>query len=229
MPATLLQYQQSNNGGASNWTTPSYTFGVGNLIIVGCVMGVGGTTQINTLTDQQGDTFSRISSSANYNGNLYGGNNVEFWYAYNSKGGSGTMSMQWVAGSGGYGWYNIAEYSGFDTSDPFDTAAGYGGNGTPSVGLTLAHANELIVSYGTMDEVINGWVWTDLTNEAGTTDNLMYDTVTNKSWGDYQGAAAGAYTVTGTGGTANQYNLAAAAFKFPSAASPAKPVILFIH
>lgn len=211
MSVAFVQYARTNGGAVNTVTSGSMTFTAGNLIVVNIIMGNANEQIANTVTDTLGNTYHRLSASHGFNPNVFSGAAQEIWYAYNVTGGTGTVTASWTQ-AGGFGWIDVAEYSGLGTSDPIDTSGKGNSTGSPLAALTLAQTNELVVGFVIHDDSGNAWVWTDLSDR--TSSGKMYNYATADSCGDYQPASSGSYNVTGTGGSGGtHYVSAAAAFK----------------
>jgi hypothetical protein len=228
MPPTFVQYQAFSGSGLSQ-TSPAYTFTAGNLIVLGIVFGAAGAGAPTSVMDTLGNTYHPVLGSAVYTTAVYGGVRCQLYYAYNCIGGTGTITITNSVNLT-FAFHRVVEYSGFGATDPLDTA-NFNNAGfvvPPSIPLTLANANELIVSFFIIQSDVGGtWLWTDLTDRAGNPGGCICDNATNQSsWGDYAGAPAGSYTVTGHSGTSGLDYLGCAAAFIPSAAPAASPFVV---
>jgi hypothetical protein len=127
----------------------------GNLIVVG-IDWDGQTRSVNSVNDNKGNTYARISGPTNWNG---AGNRAELWYAYNITGGSLTVTATLSGAPTTYSEMGISEYSGITTFNPLDqSSVATGGGPGPAVNSgtkTTTYTNELIygaaiVSSGTL-------------------------------------------------------------------------------
>jgi hypothetical protein len=226
MPPTFIQYQSFGGSGTSQ-TSPAYTFTAGNLLVVATFSGETGAPTPISVTDTLGNVYTPIPGTDVYTTAVYSGIHCKFWYKYNCVGGTGTITVN-AGGTLTFSLHRVVEYSGFGVTDPLDTAS-FGTSFTvpPSVPLTLANANELIVAaFIIANDVGDTWLWTDLTDRAGNTNHCICDYVTSRGWGDYAGASAGAYTVTGNSGTGGLSYLGAAVAFIPGAAPVAAPYVV---
>jgi len=127
----------------------------GNLIVVG-VDWDGQTRSVNSVNDNKGNTYARISGPTNWNG---AGNRGELWYAYNITGGALTITATLSGAPTTYSEIGISEYSGIATFNPLDkSSVAIGGGPAPAVNSGMkstTYSNELIygasiVSSGTL-------------------------------------------------------------------------------
>lgn len=218
MAAAFVQYQiKSNGAGQTSIASNSITLTAGNLVIILILIGNGSSQAGSSVTDTLGNTYHRLATSHTFQAALFGGSSVEIWYAFNVAGGATIITASGWANTGGFNNLEIAEYSASPTwgvTDPIDTSgSGAAASGTPSVGLTLAQANELVVG-GIYLSAATGWVWTNAVDRTGIGGGTMDGA--NGSFGDHQAGSSGGYSVTGTGGSSTAYAGSAAAFKVPA-------------
>lgn len=161
--------QSANSTPALNATSTTATFGssttAGNLIFV--VVGYGNGGKAITVTDTAGNAYTQV-----VNGGDGSASEVGLWYAKNISGGTPTVTVSFAAQVERCAVIAI-EYSGLDTSAPFDVKATFvlGGNNTvPSTNSTSASTNfnnELVVNvFGSFGGISNS-AGTGYTNYLG--------------------------------------------------------------
>jgi hypothetical protein len=142
---TTFQYQMTTATTIAKAFASASTSG--NLIVVSLDWD-GQTRSVNSVNDNKGNTYARISGPTNWNG---AGNRAELWYAYNITGGALTVTAILSGAPTTFSGMGISEYSGIVTFDPLDkSSVAIGGGPGPAVNSgtqTTAYSNELI--YGT--------------------------------------------------------------------------------
>jgi hypothetical protein len=175
----------------------------------------GSSSYLNTVTDSQGNTWTRIHAS--------NGNGVIFWAIAGSTGAC-TVTATFVVGAGSlYTVIAIAEYSGVRTSSPVDGTNTNSATSTSwsSGSLTVSQANTLLVGVFTASRIIGiDPALPTLTPGAGfnerlesVNDNGTFETVV--VWVDKLAAGA-SEAVACTASTSYLYTAAGAAFKPPA-------------
>jgi len=221
----MVQSKASTTSGTVatiNWTSNTTT---GNLIVVGYTL-LDSVDQVTSVTDSQGNTYTKITSASGTIGGsagAYGG----VWYSKNITGGT-TPSIT-VTGGGGANINAVAmEFSGIDTVNPLDSAAVKRGVGTTAsmtsgTSAATSASNELIVGVGHTDWGSNtftsGTNYTGLlrsVNDAFVDVAMEYKVVTS----------TGTQTATMTSGNASDYSMALVPF-IASSGAPSIPTNLF--
>ncbi len=168
-------------------------------------------------------------SSASYNGTsltkatstLSGGMDAETWYLANPSSGSNTVSVT-VTGDTDAIKLNAATFTGITQSSPIDAnATATGGSGNPSVSLTTATANDLIVA------TLSRYSTTGATSNR----TSLYNDITGSTLGasSYQLATStGSYTDTYTGSVGQDWSMVATGFKIASSASTSTTTVSYI-
>jgi hypothetical protein len=129
-------------------TTISKTFAAssttGNLIVVHLDWD-GQTRSISSVTDNKGNSYSRINGPTNWNGVSY---RAELWYAYNITGGGAAIKVTATLSGAptSFSQIYISEYSGIATTNPLDQNSVATGNSAAvsSGSKTTLYSNELI-------------------------------------------------------------------------------------
>jgi len=220
MGANFVQYGYSNTAGNTTFQdSPVLTTHDGSLLVVFASAG-NQFEQVGPFAVSDGlNTFHRLPLTHFFHGQVFGGTTVEAFYAFNIAAHVGKIRASGWANSGGYSQIDVAEYScdgGWGATDPIDTSNNGAGNGTPSVFLSLAQANELLVAHIMVNTPAN-WAWRQLISRTGRPGNLICDPVTAASLGDFQPLLSGGFFADGVGGAGSFYVGCAAAFKVPAA------------
>lgn len=128
-----------NPGVAGTWGGNTTT---GNTIIV--MVGTNGSSNfVSSITDSQSNTYSKAGSDSTAGG----AGEIEIWYAKNITGGTTptlTVNMNTTNGTS----FIAREYSGLDTTAPFDKFSGSGANSSAASSgatATTTQASELVV------------------------------------------------------------------------------------
>lgn len=133
------------------------------------------TVSVSSVTDNKGNTYTRINGPTNWNGTLY---RAELWYAHNITGGAGaiTVTGHLSGAPTGFSQIYINEYSGIVTSNPLDqNAVAIGNTGAVSSGAkTTSYTNELIygASIGATGTLSTGALFT---NRSSANSNIIED------------------------------------------------------
>ncbi len=173
-------------------TTIARTFAAagtsGNLIVVHLDWD-GQTRSITSVTDNKGNSYSRINGPTNWNGVNY---RAELWYAYNIIGGGAaiTVTAKLSGAPTSFSQIYMSEYSGIATFDPLDQSSVAIGNAAAvsSGTKTTTYNNELIygASIGASGVLSTG---AGYTNRSTANSNIIEDK---------NAAAVGAYNATFT-------------------------------
>lgn len=144
---TIAHVQSTGNKSDAYDSSITATFGsnvtTGNLIVVTAFTGLGQT--VSSVTDGLSNTYSEAVSAASGQFKIY--------YAENITGGADTVTANFSDGAN-FRAISIHEYSGADTTAPFDVGAGASSSrtgvastdGNYTDNITTAVANELIVA-----------------------------------------------------------------------------------
>lgn len=147
---------------------------------------------INSVTDNKGNTYARISGPTNWNGVNY---RAELWYAYNITGGALTVTAKLSGAPTTFSQIYISEYSGIVTFDPLDqNSVAIGNAAAVSSGVkTTTYTNELIygASIGASGVLSTG---AGYTNRSTANSNIIEDK---------KAAVVGAYNATFTSAGGN--------------------------
>lgn len=134
---------ESVNGvSATTGTSTPSVLGAGNLNVVFCSHN-GATAAASSVTDTAGNTYSALTSRAN---TVYG----RIFYAKNTVGHAANVATCNLSAGAVARSVITMEYSGIDTSTPFDVEASgqVGGNTTVTSGaFTTTQANEVVVAF----------------------------------------------------------------------------------
>ena len=119
--------------------TAVQTSGNLNVVIVGWNDAV---NSVSSVTDSKGNPYQRATGPV-----IFNSLSQSIYYAKNIAGGSNTVTVNF-SGAATYPDIRILEYSGINTSNPFDVAAGSGGTGTlsSSGAVTTSSASDLLVA-----------------------------------------------------------------------------------
>ncbi len=165
----------------------------GNLIVVHLDWD-GQTRSITSVTDNKGNSYSRINGPTNWDGVNY---RAELWYAYNIIGGGAviTVTAKLSGAPTSFSQIYISEYSGIATFDPLDQSSVAIGNAAAvsSGAKTTTYTNELIygASIGASGVLSTG---AGYTNRSTANSNIIEDK---------NAAAVGAYNATFTSASGN--------------------------
>jgi hypothetical protein len=156
----------------STFAAPSTS---GNLIVVH-VDWDNQARSVSSVTDNKGNSYTRISGPTNWHGALY---RAELWYAYNIIGGGGAIKVtaQISGAPTSFTQIYISEYSGIlSVANPLDQKAVNTGNGGPvtSGAKTTVYNNELIygASIGASGALTKG---AGFTLRSGANSNIIED------------------------------------------------------
>src|SRR6202035_4923994 len=114
---TAFQYQMTTASTIAKAFASASTSG--NLIVVSLDWD-GQIRSVNSVNDNKGNTYARISGPTNWNG---AGNRAELWYAYNITGGALTVTATLSGAPTTFSGMGISEYSGIVTFDPLDKSS----------------------------------------------------------------------------------------------------------
>jgi hypothetical protein len=156
------------------------TAGNMNLVVVGWSDNV---ASLNSLTDSRGNTYVQAGTTINGTGIRQA-----IYYAKNIAGGSNTVTASFSQAAA-YVDLRVLEYSGLDTTNPFDVATGASGtSASPSSGAaTTTSATEMIFGAGTTGSSFKaagtGFVSRIITNPDGdiAEDKLVTSTGSNSA------------------------------------------------
>ncbi|HMH35023.1 MAG TPA: T9SS type A sorting domain-containing protein, partial [Puia sp.] len=139
---TTTLFQTSTAANIAKAFTASST--TGNLIVVHLDWD-GQTRSITSVTDNKGNSYTRINGPTNWNGPNY---RAELWYAYNITGGGAAITVTGhLSGAPiSFSQIYISEYSGIVTANPLEQNAVATGNSAAvsSGAKTTTYTNELI-------------------------------------------------------------------------------------
>lgn len=201
-------------------TTAAITTTTGNLTVVVCIWFGAGVT-FTSMADSKGNTWTQIGSQQTTSGNA----KMRMYYAKNITGGASHTFTLTVSANNSYPLLFVSEFSGIDTTSPFDVqAATTGSSTTPSSGVTAtrAQADELLVG-GLVDEssgvvtITAGTNFTIPTNgkeengAANSTGAIEYQIVSST------GTDAGTFTIS----VSEPWGAQVATFKAPTTSVPA--------
>lgn len=159
---------QSTVGSGTGTSVAANAFGVdptaGNMIVVGVEIETAAATN-TSVTDNAGNTYT---SDTNVSA---AGQSIKVWKAYNITSTAGLIVT--VHNSGSVSTGIIAqEFNGTGTSDPFDKTASSTGSSTAldsGSTATLSQADEIVIGFGTVDNVDTLTTGATYTNGASTT------------------------------------------------------------
>ena len=187
--------------------------GSGHLIVVGWLGVTGSTTTISGITDNVGNVYTE-AGAARATRDVDNTTVVDMWYAKNSNSGATSIAINPSASvqtAGAVIW----EFSGADTSAPFDSAAvlnSQPATATPTgAAVTTAAANEVIVSIGEVNYTVTGIA----SGSPFTNDSL----VLANGWAHLITSSAGTYAAQWNESPAGSYASSTAAFKAAVATS----------
>lgn len=204
----------TGSGTASPTTTTAFTAATtaGNLIVVAISNDSGGTTSVTGVTDNKGNTYTKIKTVANSSA-------LDIYYAANIAGGTGhTISVTWSLAAASNLSIIAQEYSSMPTAPLDVSVSAIGSTVSPSSGATAAttQADELVVGILSFDAatttVMAGSGYGNLTSIAVTGAHTAMESKVI--------SATGAQTATFTLAASRAWIAAAVAFK----ASTAPPV-----
>lgn len=194
---------QSNDAGTTSATSLQVTLtgaATGNLVVVGIVCG-GPTTTVNSVADTV-NTYTRCSGRTF----LSGAGGCEIWYAKNITGGNLTIT---VSISGTFAITVFAtEYSGADTTAPFDVQATTSGTSTtPDSGsATTTAANEILAGMLSVSGATSAFT-------PGTGYTRRGNAETLGIWEDQIVSSTGSYSANGTLSSSQGWVACLATFK----------------
>jgi len=186
-------YVQSSGSGSSI-VSPSITLGLGNLAIARLVMGSGSFIYATGVNDTAGNTWYLATGTQARNTNIYGGENMELWYAVIDHPGASVITAA-LSGSTGFNKGDFAQFSGVVTSSPFYSGSSASGNGAnPSVGVLVNAPQLIICCFQTNAATAGTWSnMADITDPGSTYPEMGYATSSVN------------FTAAVTGGTSGQY------------------------
>jgi hypothetical protein len=142
-PLTFVQAVSTatTDGGCGSTTTPM-TVAAGDLLVLGCVT----TSNLSGITPSDGTNTWLVANSTT---NLAGTAFVGIWYVKSAAAGSTTVTA-FTNGCDGLNWCVLAEYSGQNTSSPYDVFMGSAPTATglpvTTLSTTTVSNNELMFS-----------------------------------------------------------------------------------
>jgi len=220
--ATHKQSVWKWDGPNSAASTLSSAFGsastTGNLIVAH-ISYSGQTVQVSTVTDNKGNTYSKINGPTNWGGvNYY---RSELWYAYNITAGvtlTVTVTLTGAPPLSGDGTLRFiqlytSEFSGIGSTDPLDQKSVAIGATVPfnSGSAIINYSNELIYGAaigGTLGAITNGATFTSIS--AGNSNQIEFKNV----------ATAGTYNADFNSGSNGTYVAEMATFKTTGSVLP---------
>ncbi len=210
-----IAFVQTASAGSSAVTITGVT---GGNLLIWC--GTAGD-DVTALSDDRGDTWTQVAAEE-YAAGLAAS---AIWYAKNAT--SGTHVVTRTGGFGSFEYYSISEYSGMDTTAPFDVSASdqwTTGFEDPDSGVTATTAQA--------DELIFGCV-----GNPGAKDHLPWkNSFTSRGsgsqgsriaqWGDLTVSSTGTYKaqMTAVGGGGSAWLALVATFKMASAGPSGPPL-----
>lgn len=210
-----IAFVQGSTGGGAGTTvvTVGITTTTGNLLVVGVVNKLATATGIS---DSKSNTWTNL-----YLNNIATSENLSLWYAKNITGGASHTVSITVSAGGGDCAIVVQEFSGIDTTSPFDIK-GIGAN-TATMSLTsgasssTTNANDLVVGFmaTTTCSPSLGSGYSNLTAKNNSTSEAAMESQVV--------AATGAQTATFTANINASGNVAVATFK----AAGGSPVVTY--
>ena len=143
----------------STIAAPATNHTSGNLLVVFTVCYSADATEIVSITDTAGNTYTKINGTPDTVPLLY----VEMWYAKNVIGNASNVVTVTYDGSYWVRGIQVLQYAGCDTVDPLDqTAIGKGSTGTTGItaDVTTTFADEVLVA--------GDGIYNNVTHTAGT-------------------------------------------------------------
>jgi len=141
--ASFVQATAGSTTGSASTFSHSFTANTsaGNLILVGFDFNAGA---VSSVTDSQGNTFTRVGSQLTSPGGAFSG----VYYAKNIKGGADTVTIT-LSATSSYILSYLAEYTGVDQTNPIDVQAGATGSSATvsSGGATTKYTGDVIYGY----------------------------------------------------------------------------------
>lgn len=182
----------------------------GNLLWLGVMM-EDDTSTISTVTDSRGNTWAACAPIKHSGGGNF---SVQLWYAKNCAAGANTVTLTPSAGASNLAIY---EYSGYDTTAPFDQhseAADATGLLTTadSGNVTTSAGSELLAAIAASNRALTAGA--GFTPREGAVFNLYFLTE------DKVAGAAGSYNATETLAIAGSWVIALATFKPVAGGAP---------
>jgi hypothetical protein len=186
------------SGSATTIAASATSHTAGNLlaVIVGnSKSGTSGVT-VSSISDTAGNTYTFIDKRTEYNSSSGYTGDIEIWYAKNISGNANNVVTATFSASTEYREISVLQYSGADTSAPYDVSNTGTGTSTSqsTAASTTTYADEVIVAG--YYEAATG------TFTAGTNFALRYD-------GTYLGTEGRVVSSTGSYGSAITYSTSA--------------------
>jgi hypothetical protein len=147
--AYLQTTHTGSNVNVTTLTTPAFgsSVGAGNLIVVGISDYTGGATNVSSVTDSKGNTYTRVTGISGAGA----GTTIELWYSYNVTGGASlTVTVNFAITQRSA--VVAQEFSGVSTVSPLDQSSSYLLSANSSLTYTSAAtpttttANQLVVA-----------------------------------------------------------------------------------
>ncbi len=190
-----IAFKRVTTNAPSSWTanvsTANVTQTAGDLVVLKVDWGWDGPT-VSSITDTLGDVFTStgpalVGYASNYTENW----DQQVFYAKNVPGGTDTITINFSAQPNAYVEIYLNEYSGADTSSPFDQIATTTGTGTTIATpcKTTTVANEAIIGFMT-DAIETPTAGTGFTEEAGYFNNNVDEDKIVSSTGCYSATAS---------------------------------------
>lgn len=206
MAWALAQTAQSQRV-ASGTNVIAYASNIGaNSLLIATVEFEDDTATITSITDSRGNTWTPVDTILR-SGTAFG--SIQIWWATNPTGGANTVTL--TPSAAAPSTLGIHEYSGLDTTAPFDTSskiadtAGLLTTATAPT-ITTAQAGELLF-------VLGSTVRTPSLAGSGYTQRLHDSFNIDDITGDQTAGAAGPYNATFTLNVAGRWMISLAAFK----------------
>lgn len=174
------------------------TYTPGNFSLVALQIGNSSEQTANSVGDTV-NLYTKIPASHVFNGLLFSGTAVEFWYAMNVQPSASPVTAAWTS-AGGFANIYVNEYSGVVLTGALHAGnAVQGASQTPSASV-VSSAGELIIAMITSPDTIT---FNNTTSRG--TPGVMSDA----------SAPGASFTANYTGTASNQFAIALASFKLP--------------
>lgn len=126
-----------NSGGSTSIALPSGNHTAGNLLVV--LLSGWNAETVSSVTDTAGNTYYWTGQRSPYTNTDSGF--TEIWYAYNITGGASNVVTVNYSGTVTYREVTVYQYSGIDTSDPYDVGNTGGGGSSSGTSQSTGSAN----------------------------------------------------------------------------------------
>lgn len=181
----------SNTAGGSGVTfitSPSFTCAAGDTIIIVGLVGSGSNLPFTSVTDTfpGSNVWATDTGSHIFTTNLFGGVNLQIWWAPVNVGGTGTVTGNWSGANGGFSQLFVGIWTNLKPS-PFVIANNIGATAAnPSLTTGAGNANDLVIASIVSAQTIS---WgANMTNRDGV----------GVSYGSANAPSTAAFTITST-------------------------------